>query len=191
MFPDDSFKLTDRKIAAMSSHPVDAERFHPVLALEEAVALLQLPVGTLRDWRSRDDFSGCCRKVGTHTEPHGGNAGNRIDHTSNPFTERPDAVMSQPHLGQGVTSPLCPVIGEGGNKPHGVLQHSPASALACKLISSTERASNQSFTRRVGCHRLLRTRFNTLLSQFGGGRLRDRRSLRRQSATHEEACRCI
>lgn len=64
MTADESLKLTDREIAGMFSHPIDAERFRPVLTLEDAAALLQVPVGTLRDWRSRGYLTGCCRKVG-------------------------------------------------------------------------------------------------------------------------------
>ena len=62
----ESLKLTDREIAAMFTHPVDSERYHPVLTLEQASALLQVPVGTLRDWRSRGYLTGCCHKVGKH-----------------------------------------------------------------------------------------------------------------------------
>lgn len=63
---DESLRLTDREITAMFSHPVDAERFPPVLAIDEAAALVKVPVGTLRDWRSRGYLTGCCRKVGKH-----------------------------------------------------------------------------------------------------------------------------
>lgn len=64
--PDDSIKLSDREIAAMFSHSVDAERFPPVLDIDEAAALVKFPVGTLRDWRSRGYLTGCCRKIGKH-----------------------------------------------------------------------------------------------------------------------------
>jgi hypothetical protein len=63
---DASFKLTDREIAAMFSHPVDAERFPPVMTLEEAATLLRIPAETLRDWRSRGLLTDCSRKLGKH-----------------------------------------------------------------------------------------------------------------------------
>ena len=63
---DEKLKLTDRQITELFSHPVDADRFPPVLTLEDASELLKVPVGTLRDWRSRGHLKGCCRKVGKH-----------------------------------------------------------------------------------------------------------------------------
>ena len=62
----ESLKLSDREIAALFSHPVDAERFPPLLTFDNAAELLQVPVGTLRDWRSRGYLTGCCRKMGKH-----------------------------------------------------------------------------------------------------------------------------
>ena len=64
MSADESLKMTDREIAALFAQPVDAERFRPFLTLEEAANLLNVPVGTLRDWRSRGYLQGCCRKAG-------------------------------------------------------------------------------------------------------------------------------
>lgn len=63
---DKTFKLGDREIAEMFSRDADAERFPPILSLEQAADLLQLPTGTLRDWRSRGLLSGCSRKIGKH-----------------------------------------------------------------------------------------------------------------------------
>ena len=59
-----SLGLTDREIAACFSEPAWAERFPPVLSIERAAALLDVPVGTLRDWRSRGLLRGCCRRAG-------------------------------------------------------------------------------------------------------------------------------
>jgi hypothetical protein len=65
MMANDEFpRLTDREIAAMFSHPVDAERFQPILNFDEAATLLRVPAETLRDWRSRGLLEGCCRKLG-------------------------------------------------------------------------------------------------------------------------------
>ena len=63
---DESFRLTDREIAGMFSHPVDAERYPPVMTLAEAATLLRVPAETLRDWRSRGLLTECSRKVGKH-----------------------------------------------------------------------------------------------------------------------------
>ncbi len=63
---DESFKLGDREIAGMFSRDADAERFPPILSLEQAADLLQLPPGTLRDWRSRGLLSSCSKKIGKH-----------------------------------------------------------------------------------------------------------------------------
>lgn len=61
---DQSLRLTDREIAGMFSHPVDAERFPPFLTLDQAGTLLQVPAETVRDWRSRGLLNDCSRKLG-------------------------------------------------------------------------------------------------------------------------------
>ncbi len=63
---DDSLHLTDKEIAQMFSQGNYADRFPPVMTVDEAAELLQVPKETLRDWRSRGYLSGCCRKVGKH-----------------------------------------------------------------------------------------------------------------------------
>ena len=68
MSANESLKLSDREITALFSHPVDAERFPPILAIKEAAALVKVPVGTLRDWRSRGYLTGCCRKIGKRVQ---------------------------------------------------------------------------------------------------------------------------
>lgn len=45
---------------------VCAERFPPVLTIQQAAELLQVPVQTLYQWRSRELLGTCCRKVGKH-----------------------------------------------------------------------------------------------------------------------------
>ena len=63
---DDSLQLTDKEIAQMFSVGIYADRFPPIMTLDEAADLLQVPKGTLRDWRSRGLLSGCSRKLGKH-----------------------------------------------------------------------------------------------------------------------------
>jgi len=63
---DSSLKLTDKEIAATFADPIWAARFPPILDIHQAASLLNLPVGTLRDWRSRGLLNGCCRKLGKH-----------------------------------------------------------------------------------------------------------------------------
>ena len=59
-----SLGLTDREIAAWFLDPLWAQRFPPILTLEEAADLLREPQGTVRDWRSRGLLKSCCRRVG-------------------------------------------------------------------------------------------------------------------------------
>lgn len=59
-------QLTDAEITAMFSDPIWAEKFPPILKIEEASELLRTPVETLREWRSRGYLDGCCEKPGKH-----------------------------------------------------------------------------------------------------------------------------
>jgi hypothetical protein len=61
---DQDLCLTDREIAAFFADPAVAAKYGPILKLEEAADLLRVPVGTLRDWRSRRLLPGCTRKLG-------------------------------------------------------------------------------------------------------------------------------
>lgn len=63
---DRSLRLTDAEIARAFSDPAVAAKFPPIMSLEEAASLFQIPLGTLRDWRSRQLLNGCTRKVGKH-----------------------------------------------------------------------------------------------------------------------------
>lgn len=65
-----SLNLTGREISAPFQEGVYAEKFPPVLTIEQAADLLQIPVGTLRDWRSRGLLNDCCSKVGKHIRFH-------------------------------------------------------------------------------------------------------------------------
>ena len=66
MLQEANLKLTDREITAAFDEPEMTQRFPPVLTLDQASDLLQVPVGTLRDWRSRELLGSCCRKLGRH-----------------------------------------------------------------------------------------------------------------------------
>ena len=59
-----SLKLTDREIAAAFADSSWAERFPPVMSLDQAVELLQIPKATLYDWRSRGLLGSCSAKWG-------------------------------------------------------------------------------------------------------------------------------
>lgn len=61
---DAGLKLSDREVAQSFIDPVWATKFPPVMSIEQAAELLQMPIATLYDWRSRGLLNGCCRKVG-------------------------------------------------------------------------------------------------------------------------------
>jgi excisionase family DNA binding protein len=63
---DTNLKLTDREIASTFADPLWAERFPPVMTVKQAAELLQIPVDTIYQWRSRELLKGCCRKIGKH-----------------------------------------------------------------------------------------------------------------------------
>ncbi|MCA9054836.1 MAG: helix-turn-helix domain-containing protein [Planctomycetaceae bacterium] len=64
MANDPNLRLSDREVASMFAADTDAQRYPPILTLEEAADLLRIPVGTVRDWRSRGLLDGCCTRVG-------------------------------------------------------------------------------------------------------------------------------
>jgi len=61
-----SLKLSAREITTAFQSPGWAEKYPPILTVDEAAALLRVPKATIYDWRSRGLLSGCCRKVGKH-----------------------------------------------------------------------------------------------------------------------------
>ena len=63
---DKSLKITDREIASTFAEPTCAGRILPILNIEQAADLLQLPVQTIYQWRSRGLLGACCRKIGKH-----------------------------------------------------------------------------------------------------------------------------
>jgi excisionase family DNA binding protein len=63
---DQNLKLSDRDIAHGFSDPLWAERFPPVLSTRQAADLLQVPLDTIYNWRSRGLLGSCSRRVGKH-----------------------------------------------------------------------------------------------------------------------------
>lgn len=63
---DGSLKLTEKEISSPFAEPICAERFPPILTIEQAAGLLQVPVHTIYQWRSRGLLGPCCRKIGKH-----------------------------------------------------------------------------------------------------------------------------
>lgn len=63
---DDSLKLTAQDVANAFADPLWAAKFPPVLTIDQAAELLQIPKQTLYDWSSRGLLRGCCRKTGKH-----------------------------------------------------------------------------------------------------------------------------
>lgn len=63
---DSSLKLTDREVAASFADVGVAEKYPPVMTIEQVAELLQTPVNTIYQWRSQGRLATCCRKVGKH-----------------------------------------------------------------------------------------------------------------------------
>lgn len=64
MSSNEGLDLAAREIAGFFTGPEWASRFPPILTIEQAAELLQLPVETLRGWRSRGLLDSCSRRVG-------------------------------------------------------------------------------------------------------------------------------
>jgi excisionase family DNA binding protein len=64
--PSVKLELTAKDLASAFGEGPWAEKYPPVLTLEQAAALLQVPKQTIYDWRSRGELTGCSRKVGKH-----------------------------------------------------------------------------------------------------------------------------
>lgn len=58
--------VTQQEVAGWFSEPEWAKRFPPILSIDQAAELLQVPKQTIYDWKSRGLLDGCCRKVGKH-----------------------------------------------------------------------------------------------------------------------------
>ena len=64
MDDDSPLNLTPKEITAAFGHPDAAAKFPPVLSIDQAAELLQVPKATLYDWSSRGLLSGCSRRAG-------------------------------------------------------------------------------------------------------------------------------
>lgn len=58
--------LTRAEIRQAFSDPQWSERFPPVLSMPQAAELLQVPIGTIYQWRSRGLLDCCSKRVGKH-----------------------------------------------------------------------------------------------------------------------------
>ncbi len=63
---DANLKLTDKEITALFVPSQWAERFPPILTVDQVAELLSVPKATVYDWSSRGLLEGCCAKVGKH-----------------------------------------------------------------------------------------------------------------------------
>lgn len=58
--------LTRAEIQQAFSDPHWAKQFPPILSVPQAAELLQVPVGTIYQWRSRGVVDDCSERVGKH-----------------------------------------------------------------------------------------------------------------------------
>ena len=63
---DGDLKLTKPEIASAFDDPHWAGEFPPVLSVDQAARLLQVPKATVYDWSSRGLLRGCGRRLGKH-----------------------------------------------------------------------------------------------------------------------------
>lgn len=63
---DGDLKLTRAELASAFADPHWAGEFPPVLSVDQAARLLQVPKATVYDWSSRGLMRGCGRRVGKH-----------------------------------------------------------------------------------------------------------------------------
>ena len=59
-------RLAKSEITQAFVEPHWSKRFPPILTVDQAAELLQVPVATIYTWRSRRALGGSCRKVGKH-----------------------------------------------------------------------------------------------------------------------------
>ena len=58
--------LTAKDVAAMFADPAEAAKFPPLLTVDEAAQLVQVPKQTVYAWSSQGLLKGCSRKAGKH-----------------------------------------------------------------------------------------------------------------------------
>jgi len=61
-----SLELSHNEISRAFSHEYWARRFPPLMSVDQAAALLQVPIGTVYQWRSRGLLNGCSTRVGRY-----------------------------------------------------------------------------------------------------------------------------
>lgn len=62
----DDLQLTKAEVADTFERGEWGTHFPPILSIDQAAELLQIPKQTIYDWRSRGLLKGCGRKVGKH-----------------------------------------------------------------------------------------------------------------------------
>lgn len=62
----DGLNLTDKEISRAFSDPVWAEKFPPLLSVDQAAELASVPKATIYSWSSSKRLKGVATKVGKH-----------------------------------------------------------------------------------------------------------------------------
>ena len=63
---DESLRLSSHEVAATFGDDVWAVKFPPILSVDQAAELLQVPKATVYAWKSQGLLKGCCRRIGKH-----------------------------------------------------------------------------------------------------------------------------
>jgi len=63
---DESLRLSSHEVAAAFAHDVWAVKFPPILSVDQAAELLQVPKATVYAWKSQGLLKGCCRRMGKY-----------------------------------------------------------------------------------------------------------------------------
>lgn len=58
--------ISIEKVRAMFADEASHNEFPPILSVQQAARLMQVPIGTIYDWRSRGLLDHCARRVGKH-----------------------------------------------------------------------------------------------------------------------------
>ncbi len=62
----ESLRLTPSELSSPFANTEWGTKYPPVLTVDQAAELLQVPKATIYDWSSRDLLRGCSRRVGKH-----------------------------------------------------------------------------------------------------------------------------
>jgi hypothetical protein len=63
---DESLGLTAQEVASAFTDPVWAHKFPPVMTIDEAAEMLQVPKSSIYGWRSQGLLGKCGRRVGKY-----------------------------------------------------------------------------------------------------------------------------